>query len=59
VISFDFVQPVGDSINVGIKLLKYLFDTSPSQKLVISGYCTSGRQGIKSFSQTGDLAGLL
>ena len=35
-ISFDFVQPVGDSINVGIKLLKYLFDTSPSQKLVIS-----------------------
>jgi outer membrane protein OmpA-like peptidoglycan-associated protein len=47
------VQPVGDSVNQGIKLLKELFDANPSLKLKLTGYYMPSEKNDTKFTNLG------
>ncbi len=50
---FEAVLPVGDSVNLGISHLKGRFDANPSQKLVLTGYCTPAETNLSEFPNLG------
>jgi OmpA-OmpF porin, OOP family len=46
---FNNIQPVNDSINSGIDLLKANFDKNTNQKLVITGYALNSEKNTSAF----------
>ncbi len=51
--NFSILEPVCDSINNGIALLKNQFDQNPNQKLTITGYCTQAEKNTSAFPNLG------
>jgi outer membrane protein OmpA-like peptidoglycan-associated protein len=50
---FRNIQPVSDSINLGINNLKMFFDKNPNHKLVITGYATSEEKNTSAYPNLG------
>lgn len=50
---FNNIQPVSDSINSGISLLKLFFDRNPNQKLHITGYALNTEKNTSAFPNLG------
>jgi OmpA-OmpF porin, OOP family len=48
------ILPVSDSVNLGIKNLKILFDKNPNQKLVITGYAKNTEINTSAFPNLGE-----
>ncbi|WP_281238287.1 OmpA family protein [Flavobacterium praedii] len=49
----NLLNPISDSINIGIVKLKEFLDQSPNQKLLITGYATSLEKNTTSFENLG------
>ena len=50
---FNNIQPVNDSINSGIRLLKAFFDKNPDQKVHITGYALNTEKNTSAFPNLG------
>jgi OmpA-OmpF porin, OOP family len=50
---FNNIQPVSDSINVGINQLKTYFDKNAKEKLVITGYALSSEKNTSAYPNLG------
>jgi OOP family OmpA-OmpF porin len=50
---FNNIQPVNDSINSGISLLKAFFDKNPNQKVHITGYALNTEKNTSAFPNLG------
>ncbi|WP_394759806.1 OmpA family protein [Flavobacterium sp.] len=50
---FNTIQPVHDSINLGIDQLKAYFDKNPNQKLLITGYALNSEKNTSAFPNLG------
>jgi OmpA-OmpF porin, OOP family len=50
---FKNIQPVSDSINLGINNLKMFFDKNPNHKLLITGYATSDEKNTSAYPNLG------
>ena len=50
---FNNIQPVSDSINLGINQLKSFFDKNANQKLHITGYALSSEKNTSNFPNLG------
>lgn len=50
---FNNIQPVHDSINNGIRLLKTYFDRNPGEKLLITGYALNSEKNTSAFPNLG------
>lgn len=51
---FNNLLPVSDSINLGIKNLKLIFDKNPNQKLLITGFATTAEKNTSAYPNLGE-----
>jgi OmpA-OmpF porin, OOP family len=51
---YKTIQPVSDSINLGIDNLKQFFGKNPNQKLMITGYATSEEKNTSAYPNLGE-----
>lgn len=50
---FNYIQPLGDSVNMGVNKLKESYTQNPNQKIVITGYCRSDEKNNSVFENLG------
>ncbi len=50
---FNNIQPINDSINIGIDNLKGYFDKNPKEKLIITGYALNSEKNTSAFPNLG------
>jgi OmpA-OmpF porin, OOP family len=50
---FKNLNPIGDSINLGIKNLKMFFDKNPNQQVLITGFATTDEKNTSAYPNLG------